>query len=62
VDLGQVAGGEPRGLVGAVDDQEQVLALRDLAEQRLGGLGGDLASTTPETTWMRALRARSVRA
>src|SRR5690606_219720 len=44
VDLGQVAGGQPRGLVGAVDDQEQVLALADLAEQALGGLrGGGLA-------------------
>ena len=63
VDLGQVAGGQPRGLVGALDDQEHVLALADLAEELFAAfVEGVSPSITPVMTWMRALRARSVRA
>ena len=60
VNIREVAHGECSNIVGALDDNEQVLALGDTAQGCqccAGGRPG--AATSSATTWMRPLRARS---
>ena len=60
VNIREVAHGECGNIVGALDDDEQVLALGDTSQRCQCGAGGRPgAATSSATTWMRPLQARS---